>query len=108
MGIANVLSAGRSEDIVGRFSGEEFVMILHNTPEKELLKIANRIQNNILSRKICYNKDDDNDFVTVSVGIATTLATNTNNYTDLLALADAALNETKTLGRNQAIKLRLP
>jgi diguanylate cyclase (GGDEF)-like protein len=107
MSISNVLAAGRSEDIIGRFSGEEFVMILHNTPEKELLKIAKRIQNNILSRKICYNKDDGNDFVTVSVGIATTLATNTYNYTDLLALADTALNETKTLGRNQAIKLRL-
>ncbi|TLX46623.1 hypothetical protein C1E24_13265 [Pseudoalteromonas phenolica] len=107
MGIANVLSAGRSEDIVGRFSGEEFVMILHNTPEKELLKIANRIQNNILSRKICYNKDDGNDFVTVSIGIATTLANKAHNYTDLLALADTALNETKTLGRNQAIKLRM-
>ncbi|GMM82927.1 diguanylate cyclase [Pseudoalteromonas sp. MTN2-4] len=107
MGIANVLSAGRSEDIVGRFSGEEFVMILHNTPEKELLKIANRIQNNILSRKICYNKNDDNDFVTVSIGIATTLANKAHNYTDLLALADTALHETKTLGRNQAIKLIL-
>lgn len=107
MAIANVLSAGRSEDIVGRFSGEEFVMILHNTPEKELLKIANRIQSNIASRKICYKKGDDNEFVTVSIGIATTLATNTYNYTDLIALADKALNETKTLGRNQAFKLRL-
>lgn len=107
MSISNVLAAGRSEDIVGRFSGEEFVMILHNTPEKELLKIANRIQSNIMSRKICYNKDDGNDFVTVSIGIATTSANKAHNFTDLLALADAALQETKSLGRNQAIKLRL-
>lgn len=107
MSISNVLSAGRSEDIIGRFSGEEFVMILHNTPEKELLKIAQRIQNNILSRKISYNKNESHDFVTVSIGIATTLPNELNSFTDLLALADEALVEAKALGRSQATKLRL-
>ena len=105
--ISNILSRARSEDIVGRFSGEEFVMILHTTPEKELLKIARRIQQNVLSREICYAQNNEDDYVSVSVGIATTLADKKHNYTDLLALAVKALEQAEALGKNQALKLRL-
>ncbi|RZQ52804.1 hypothetical protein C1E23_12150 [Pseudoalteromonas phenolica] len=107
MSISNILASGRSEDIVGRFSGEEFVMILHNTPEKELLKIAKRIQDNVLSRQICYNKTHDSEFVSVSVGIATASADKQFSHTNLLSLAAKALEQAEAQGKNQALKLRL-
>lgn len=105
--VANVLASGRSEDVVGRIGGEEFIIIVHDTPEKELMTIAKRLFSDLKSHDIAHAQSSVEAHLTFSIGIATTTAHADNNYRMLLEEADKALYKAKALGRNQAQLYRL-
>ncbi len=90
--IGNILKSNfRESDIIGRWGGEEFVVILPNTKYKDALKLAEKL------RKIIENYDFDGKKVTISIGVS---AYN-GNLEASLAKADMALYEAKKSGRNQ-------
>ncbi|WP_457564111.1 GGDEF domain-containing protein, partial [Caminibacter pacificus] len=87
----------RKSDILGRFGGEEFVLILPNTKISGAMKLAERIKNAIENHTFNFNSTPIK--VTTSIGI--TSASLTDSVDSLLARADEALYEAKRKGRNR-------
>jgi diguanylate cyclase (GGDEF)-like protein len=85
---ANALRAG---DMVGRFGGEEFVIILPDTTTQTAMLIAERVRSSIA-------KSGSTPRVTVSMGIAELAEGETGE--SLLRRADEALYVAKRAGRN--------
>jgi diguanylate cyclase (GGDEF)-like protein/PAS domain S-box-containing protein len=87
----------RETDIVARWGGEEFVIILINANKSKSYKVAKSIKNSISS----YDFDLIGKNITVSCGIA-----QFNNHKDCISLfieADKALYEAKHRGRNAIV-----
>ena len=84
----------RSNDLVSRFGGEEFVVIFDTCGKENALKKAEKLRSNI-------EKLAPNDIVvTISIGLACLSATN-KNVLNLLKSADDALYCAKENGRNR-------
>lgn len=83
----------RKPDRIGRFGGEEFVLVLPETPHDEAIQVAERIRHSIAT-----NGSDPS--YTVSIGLATTRL-ELESVDQLVARADAALYRAKAAGRNR-------
>lgn len=97
---AEVLTAEtRAYDTVGRFGGDEFMVVLPGTGSAEALRMAERLRHRTdgLARP--------GTPITVSVGVAT-FPRNGNDVDPLLAAADRALYDAKAAGRNQVALAR--
>jgi diguanylate cyclase (GGDEF)-like protein len=92
----------RDYDLVGRFGGEEFALLLPQTDEDAARGIAERIRAHIAGMPIPLSDAPDAEAirVTVSIGVAA-LGSSRSSLTELLATADAALYRAKDAGRNQ-------
>jgi len=91
----------RPLDTVGRYGGEEFLVVLHNTDLEGAKNIANQILENIRALKIVHCPYCNFDFVTLSIGIATKIPDNANDYLLFLKESDKALYDAKNAGKNQ-------
>jgi diguanylate cyclase (GGDEF)-like protein len=102
--IAEALTGhSRDYDRVGRFGGEEFVLLLAQTGRDDACKIAQRLRSYIASLAI--PTDDRPDaptvHVTISIGVTASARGETYELTDLLAASDSAMYAAKQAGRNQ-------
>ncbi len=89
----------RSTDLVGRYGGEEFVLLLPGTSAERAEMIAKEI-----SRRLAAAPSVDGmDMPTVSYGIST-YDDGTSDVYDLIATADGALYVAKSLGRNRTAR----
>lgn len=89
----------RSADIVTRYGGEEFCVVLPDTNSEEAQNAADRMCRAIAE----YDFDTlDGKRVTISLGVSTSLAAD-NRASDMLARADAALYQAKDGGRNRVV-----
>ena len=97
----------REYDLIGRFGGEEFTLLLPHTNALDAYGIAERIRQHIAVAPLDVGDLPDGRHVrvTVSVGVAALGApwdTRTGSQiTDLLAAADRALYQAKRAGRDQ-------
>jgi len=87
-------------DLVARFGGEEFALILPNTDTLGAVSIAQTVQEATRSLKIAHRKSLVNNYVTLSLGIASTVPTLENSPTQLIGAADQALYQAKAEGRD--------
>ena len=83
----------RRGDELGRFGGEEFIVLLPETTQTEAMLVAERI------RATC-EADTSTPRYTVSIGVAAYLSA-TDTVDKLLAQADAAMYRAKASGRNR-------
>jgi diguanylate cyclase (GGDEF)-like protein/PAS domain S-box-containing protein len=90
----------RPGDLIARFGGEEFVVILPNTERDGALHIANEICEALRSRRLPHSGNAPG-IVTISAGCATTIPKFGMHAPDLIELADKALYKAKFDGRNQ-------
>ena len=92
--LAQVLkNSFRKNDIIGRWGGEEFIVVLPKTDYDIALKLAERLRNRI------ENKDFNGIKVTVSIGVSE--FQNKKEFEKALERADEALYNAKNNGRNQ-------
>ena len=86
----------RQPDSVGRYGGEEFLVILPETPGEQAHELANRIRLAVEAMTLT-----NNITITCSIGVATISA----NISDdgLVSRADKALYKAKNAGRNQVV-----
>jgi diguanylate cyclase (GGDEF)-like protein len=82
----------RDYDLCGRFGGDEFIVVLPETPLDEAHRVAARIQRSLAEKRVQTNSTDF--AVTVSIGAATTSA-QTATLTGLTAAADEAMYRAK-------------
>jgi len=90
----------REYDVVGRFGGEEFVVLLPQTDEADALSIAERLRAHVAALSIPVQDGAAYVRLTISIGVAALDAVG-GEVTDLLAAADAALYFAKDAGRNR-------
>lgn len=97
--VARVMQHGvRPQDSVGRYGGEEFVIVLPGMDEEAALNVARRICSEIAQLEIRF--DDKVLHITISGGLA--LAAGAGDTSEsLVARADLALYTAKNAGRNQ-------
>jgi diguanylate cyclase (GGDEF)-like protein len=97
----------REYDLVGRFGGEEFALLLPHAKALDAYRIAERIRAHIGSMPITVSDDAEAEPVrlSISIGVAALGArwdsSSGTQLTELLAAADGALYQAKRNGRNQ-------
>lgn len=89
----------RVSDLLGRWGGEEFMVLVASTPLSAAVELAERIREATMSHRFSHGQP-----VTVSIGVAQALAG--ERPEQLVARADVALYEAKRLGRNQVRRHR--
>ncbi|WP_240974178.1 GGDEF domain-containing protein [Nonomuraea composti] len=99
VGVASMLrSQLRDYDVVGRFGGEEFVVLLPGADIDEARQVAERLRVRIGHMAIPV--DDTLVRVTISAGVAL-MSVHGDDLIDLLTAADLALYRAKELGRDR-------
>ncbi|TDB93488.1 GGDEF domain-containing protein, partial [Nonomuraea longispora] len=88
----------RDYDVVGRFGGEEFVVLLPGADSHEARRVAERLRTRIGHMAI--PADDALIRITISVGVAL-IGVHGDDLIELLAAADLALYRAKELGRDR-------
>lgn len=94
-----IKSATRDFDLIGRFGGEEFVIVMMNTDLALGEAIAERIREGVM--KAPFHVKQYNIPVTLSLGVA--MLRQGENKESLLERADAAMYEAKRSGRNRVV-----
>jgi diguanylate cyclase (GGDEF)-like protein len=93
--------AVRQDDLVGRFGGEEFSLLLPQADAADARMIAERIRAGVEGLRIDSGVPGAPIKVTVSVGVVALGGGVRGQITELLAAADAALYRAKRAGRNR-------
>jgi diguanylate cyclase (GGDEF)-like protein len=97
----------RSADVIGRYGGDEFVILCPHTSAQEALPIAERIHTS--SASIRMETDKGPLTITISIGIAQTTHSSvpgpgkSDTLENLLRRADQALYEAKQTGKNRTV-----
>lgn len=102
--LVKIINEGiRSYDILGRYGGEEFILVLPDTDKNEAYIIINRILNKIRNHTIVYGNNNIN--ITFSAGIAgaSEIDIKKFNAESLIGLADSRLYNAKDFGRDEVI-----
>ncbi|MBU2986480.1 diguanylate cyclase [Saccharophagus degradans] len=90
----------RPDDLIGRYGGEEFIILLPNTPEHGAHYIAEQIRKSVERLQIKHRASPSNTYVTVSIGGAALNYTTGTTWAHQVGLADKALYTAKASGRN--------
>ena len=91
----------RDKDLIARWGGEEFVIMIHETNPADALKIAERLRQKI--EKTTFTIKEHRIRITASFGIAPLISTDDEPlYTSYLK-ADKVLYQAKDLGRNKVV-----
>ena len=98
--VKRIRDALRSEDLVGRLGGEEFVAVMPNTDAASALAAAERMRCAFAGHPM--NIGDRELLITVSIGVAV-LDAQDQLYSHLLRRADRAMYAAKTAGRNKVM-----
>lgn len=89
----------RSEDILGRFGGEEFAVFIPAADAETALQVAERLRKELDNQPIPVGEVELS--VTASLGVYSGLVTQESTTDDFLKKADEALYRAKTAGRNR-------
>lgn len=92
-------TSARSYDLVGRFGGEEFLVVAPSCRTADGLIQAQRLREVVCSQPITFK--DLSVTVTISVGVATVHDPHQQDMEGLLSAADNALYRAKAAGRNR-------
>ena len=88
----------RASDVVCRYGGEEFVVLLPNTPPEQATAAAEKLRQLVEATPMRYNGADI--CYTVSIGIGGLVPAVAHQPLDLLSATDQALYQVKRRGRN--------
>lgn len=102
--VANLLQKSiRSVDQLGRFGGEEFLIILPQSSLEDAIAVANRLRRSI--EQLSFDNLDYSFKVTISLGVDCCQPTD-ENIEQVIKRADQALFVAKDNGRNQVYSLK--
>ncbi len=101
--VAGLLHEGiRDYDLAGRYGGEEFVVLLPDTPPSDALLVAERLRESIAAAAVEVGPGATAP-ITASFGVACMPALAAASVEELVAAADRALYRAKESGRNRSL-----
>ncbi len=93
----------RPTDLVARYGGEEFAILLPNTDIKGLETVDRRIRRHLAQQALAHQSSWVDQVVTYSAGGITTIPQTTADPNHMVELADQALYQAKSQGRNRMV-----
>lgn len=103
--VADILNRlTRPGDFIGRYGGEEFIVLLNNINERGAYRFAERIRREIEKRGHNLRHEFRNLRLTASIGIVTD-GSHFSCYQDMIERADQAMYQAKHSGRNKVVLL---
>jgi diguanylate cyclase (GGDEF)-like protein/PAS domain S-box-containing protein len=98
-----IRSLTRAADVIARFGGDEFVILLPQTDEAQAVHMAERLHRYLSENPV--RNTDVTFFITLSIGVSSIPAQHKAvSIETLLEQADRALYQAKQQGRNQTCK----
>lgn len=101
-------SAQKNQDLVARYGGEEFAVIMPLTNAAGAVQVAATMQAGVRQLEIEHHESSVSQYVTLSLGVATTIPSFNSSIEDLIRTADQALYQAKEEGRNRIILKQMP
>lgn len=98
--------SGRTADVVGRFGGEEFVVILPDTDPAGACKVAEDIRRVVLAQDLRY-EPGGKETLSLTLGVVSALGPAIDDVSQLIREADEALYRGKRDGRNRVVSVVL-
>jgi diguanylate cyclase (GGDEF)-like protein len=96
----------RSSDRVARYGGEEFVIVLPHTDREGAMRVAEAIRAQIQALNLPHMGSLTQDFVTVSMGVASMVPISEQGVFQLIQDADRGLYQAKQSGRDRVAVFR--
>jgi diguanylate cyclase (GGDEF)-like protein len=96
---AVIRSCARETDVVARFGGDEFSLILPDTDTEGAVSVAERIRDRLRASRFL-TSDGLSVHQTVSIGVATLQRDNPKSADDLIRAADVAMYRVKAAGKD--------
>lgn len=101
--IADILKKGiKGSDIIGRYGGEEFIIIFPDTTKENAIKICEKLRKSVKDFKFPNEESQPNGDLTISFGIAS-FPDDGIIAAEIIKKADMALYKAKSLGRDRVI-----
>ncbi len=99
--VANTLQTNlKGSDVLSRYGGEEFVILLPNTALKDGISIMNKIRSEIANKEF-KNKNDGQSVSNITMSFGLSEIKDDDNFHSLFDRADKALYRSKQNGRNR-------
>lgn len=96
-------AATRARDLLARFGGEEFVLLLPETDEAAVLKLADRCRDLILAEQIPHGRSTVGPMLTISLGVGTAIPGHGDEPLPFIDTVDKRLYQAKQEGRNRVM-----
>ncbi|MDR2069847.1 MAG: diguanylate cyclase [Treponema sp.] len=94
-------TARRPLDVAARLGGEEFCILLPDTPAETAYAMAEKLRAQVEMARISLSNSGSFTSVTISIGVASLVPQEQSRMEDFIALADANLYAAKKAGRNR-------
>lgn len=93
-------ATSRAGEVVGRYGGEEFILVLPGASSQSALRTAERLQEMVAAEHIPHEKSEIGGIITVSQGVVSIVPDAELTPEDIIEQADKALYRAKNQGRN--------
>lgn len=90
--------------LLSRFGGDEFIAVLPQTSMATAEGLAELLRQAVLNEKISHQFSSISEYVTITLGVASTIPTAGMNLNDFIKQADDALYHAKKSGRNKVCR----
>jgi len=103
---AMAASVKRPMDVVSRYGGEEFAVVLTETDVNGAIKVAEEIKRNVNELSLLHEYSKVGPYITLSLGVATIVASHDCSIEEFINRADKALYKAKSNGRNAIVSYK--
>jgi diguanylate cyclase (GGDEF)-like protein len=103
--VAQALADGlmRPADFVARYGGEEFALVLPDLDAERAQSYAESLRARVEALRLAHGSSPVSPHVTLSLGVASLVASQGRPHSELVAAADAAMYAAKRAGRNRVM-----
>jgi diguanylate cyclase (GGDEF)-like protein len=95
--------ATRARDLLARFGGEEFVLVLPETDEAAARMLAERCRDLIQAEQIPHEQSPISPVLTISLGVGTVIPGHDDELLPFIDTVDKRLYEAKLQGRDRIV-----